>query len=30
MSVGSPTYSGFVEESSIALGNLNLYVTDAE
>ena len=30
VSVGRPTYSGFVEESSVALGKLNLYVTDAE
>jgi hypothetical protein len=30
VSVGRRTYSGFVEESSMVLGNLNLYVTDAE
>jgi hypothetical protein len=30
VSVGRRTYSGLVEESSMALGKLNLYVTDAE
>ncbi len=30
VSVGRPTYSSLVEESSMALGKLNLYVTDAE
>jgi hypothetical protein len=30
VSVGRPTHSGFVAESSTAISNLNFYVTDAE